>query len=431
MTNGVEALPSPAEIHKVEANPRRPRRFIPTSDRVDRTLSVTSARGWIALIVILATAVAVGVWSFLGEVATYVDAHGFLLNRGGKVVDAVATGRGRLDKVLVTVGDGIETNAVVALISNEELAAQHASALALVEERAYALDALKAAVAEEAKIVHANNTRRRKQLDELEATALDMLNVAQTNHGNSRKLYEDRIIQRVDLERSQQELNRARRVLLDLSRDRGLLEANEIKYENDNAVRIREMTGQVEIAKRRLDEIESLLSTGKVLAPVSGQVTEIKATTGSVVHPGVPLVSIRTGTTELEILLYVPPDKGKQVQLGMQALVSPTTVRREEFGAIKGTVASLSPFPVSFEGIVAVLQNENLARSFSSGGPPYAGRVALHSDPATESGFAWTSPKASNLRLTAGTLASVEIKTRAQAPITLAVPLLKELLGMR
>ena len=115
----------------------------------------------------------------------------------------------------------------------------------------------------------------------------------------------------------------------------------------------------------------------------------------------------------------------------MQALVSPSTVRREEFGAIRGTVDSLSSFPISFEGMVAVLQNQSLARTFSEDGPPYAGRIALLPDPATASGFAWTSPKASSQRLTAGTLASVEIKTRSQPPITLAVPLLKELLGIR
>ena len=81
--------------------------------------------------------------------------------------------------------------------------------------------------------------------------------------------------------------------------------------------------------------------------------------------------------------------------------------------------------------MVAVLQNRSLARTFSKNGPPYAGRIALTSDPATASGFAWTSPKGADQRLTAGTIASIEIKTRQQPPITLAVPLLKELLGLR
>ena len=70
----------------------------------------------------------------------------------------------------------------------------------------------------------------------------------------------------------------------------------------------------------------------------------------------------------------------------MPALVSPAAVRREEFGAIRGRVESLSSFPVSFEGMVAVLQNRELAQSFFSDGPPYAGRIALIPDPTTASG---------------------------------------------
>ena len=401
------------------------------AEALDRTLSVTSARGWIALIAILVVAVAVGVWSVVGEVATYVEARGLLLNRGGKVVDAVAAASGRLSTITVTTGDEIEEDAVVALIVNEELAARYTGALALVEERTRALEALEAAVATESAVVRANNARRRKQLDELEVTALDMLELAREHLDSSRQLFEKRVLSRVSLERTQQEFNQARRVLIDLGRDRDTLEANEIKYENDNATRLRETRSRVEAAKHQARELEALVAAERVLAPVSGQVIEIKVTAGAIVGPGTAVASIRTGPADLEVLLYVPPHAGEQVEPGMAAQVMPATVRREEFGALRGTVESLSSFPTSLEGMVAVLQNESLARSFFQDGPPYAGRIALASDPTTASGFAWTSPKASNQTLSAGTLATVEIKTRSQPPITLAIPLLKEFLGLR
>ena len=402
-----------------------------TTERLDRMLSVTRARGWVALLAILVVAAAVGVWSVVGEVATYVEAHGFLLNRGGKVVDAVATGPGRLRTIAVSVGDEVEKDAVVALVANEELAARYSSALAVVVERARALDALKAEIAAESGIASENNARRRKRLDELEATALDMLDVARANLENSRRLFERRIVSRLSLESTQKEFNDARRALLDLGRERDTLEANEIRYRNENATRIREMTARVESATHQARELEVLLAAEQVLAPVSGQVIEIKVASGAIVDPGTAVASIRTGTTELEALLYVPPAEGKQVEAGMPALVSPAAVRREEFGAIRGRVESLSSFPVSFEGMVAVLQNRELAQSFFRDGPPYAGRIALIPDPTTASGFAWTSPKAANRTLAPGTLASVEIKTRSQPPITLAIPLLKEWLGLR
>lgn len=195
-------------------------------------------------------------------------------------------------------------------------------------------------------------------------------------------------------------------------------------------MRVREMDALLQAARRQVTELESQLEAEEVLSPVSGQIIEIKGAIGTEVNPGTAIASIRSGPAQLGVLLYVPPTHGSQVSAGMQALVSPTTVRREEFGAIRGTVEFVAPFPSTLEGMVAVLQNQSLALSFSEDGPPYAGRIVLASDPTTKSGFEWTSPRAANQTVSAGTLASVEIKTRSQAPITLAIPLLREWLGM-
>ena len=400
------------------------------SEQLDRALSVTSAKEWVALLAILAVAVAVVVWSVVGEVATYVEARGLLLSRGGNVVDAVAAGPGRLSMISVAVGDEIEENAVVALIINEEISARSASARVLVEERSRALGDIEAVVAEESAIVRANNARRRNQLDELVATAVEMVRLKQARLDNHRQFLEEGLVARVELERTQQEFNEARRVLLDLARDRDALEANEIRFTHENSTRIREARSELEVAQFQARETDALVAASSVVAPVSGEVIEIKVAHGAMVGPGTAVVSIRSGPTNLELLFYVPPDASDQVEVGMQAHVVPVTVRREEFGAIRGTVASLSSFPASIEGAVAVLQNRNLAESFFKDGPPYAGRIALVPDPTTASGFSWTSSKAAGQTVGAGTLASVEIKTRSQPPITLAIPLLKDLLGL-
>ena len=342
----------------------------------------------------------------------------------------VANGTGRLNTITVAVGDEVEQGSVVALIANEELVARHAGAVALLDERTRALGEIEAAVAEESGIVRANHARRHEQLDELEAIARDVLAVARTNLEDSNRLFDDGVIDRARLDGARSRFNDARRVLIELSRDRGALEEDAVRYRNDSAARIRAMTIQVEVARHQASELAALVETGKILAPVSGEVIEIKTAAGASVHPGTHVASIRTGTMYLDVLVYVPPDVGEQVEAGMQALVVPATVKREQFGAIRGTVESLSSFPVSLEGMVAVLQNRSLAQSFFKDGPPYAGRVALHSDPATASGFAWTSPRAAGLTVNAGTIASVEIKTRSQPPITLAIPLLKEILGL-
>ena len=92
-----------------------------TPEALDRALTVTSAREWLALLTAVVILVAVAGWSILGEVSTFVQAPGILLNRGGRVVDAVATGMGTLQSV-TAVDQVVEKGEVVAETANQELA---------------------------------------------------------------------------------------------------------------------------------------------------------------------------------------------------------------------------------------------------------------------------------------------------------------------
>ena len=150
---------------------------------------------------------------------------------------------------------------------------------------------------------------------------------------------------------------------------------------------------------------------------------------GAVLVPGQSVLGIETGGQGLDVLIYVSTVAGKRVEAGMPARVSPSTVRHLEYGYMVGVVESISAFPASLESMAAVLQNEELARSFSESGPPYAGRIALTADPTTASGFAWTSAKGAEVEITAGTVAWAEIEVDRQPPISLVIPLIKEGLG--
>ena len=115
--------------------------------------------------------------------------------------------------------------------------------------------------------------------------------------------------------------------------------------------------------------------------------------------------------------------------LRRRSAISPSTVPHVEYGYVTGVVESISEFPASVDSMAAVLQNQELAETFSNGGTPYSGGVALDPDANTASGFAWTTAKGAEVELTAGTVARVEIEVERQAPITLVVPLIREGLG--
>ena len=401
-----------------------------TPEQLDRALYTTTAKGWLALLMLALIAAAVGVWSVVGEISSFVPAQGIFLNRSGKIVDATATGTGVLNEIAVSVGDKVEKGAVVAVAINEEAVERYHSVTARIRERQAALDAFRKSEREQNALTDINVAKRRTRLEQLEESSRNSVEVARKRLANHQRLFEERVITRVTIERSQQALDRAQRQLFNTLRERDDLESAEVRRRNDSKARLADMKAGLRAAENQARELNTALNAQHVIAPEQGIVTEIKAQVGTTLSPGRGVLSISTGIENLEVLVYISPAEGKKVKPGMEVLVSPSTLRREAYGSLKGKVDNISSFPVSLEGMIAVLENRHLAETFSTRGPPYASRIVLEPDPSTASGFAWTSPKAAKEKLSAGTLATVEVKIDSQPPITMVIPLIRETFGI-
>jgi HlyD family secretion protein len=93
-------------------------------------------------------------------------------------------------------------------------------------------------------------------------------------------------------------------------------------------------------------------------------------------------------------------------------------------------VVSVSDFPMSFEAIQASVRNDSLARSFMERGPPYEAIVRLERDPATSSGYRWTSGKGVSVVLTSGTTLTADVTIEFRRPIEMVIPALRDLLNL-
>ena len=125
-----------------------------------------------------------------------------------------------------------------------------------------------------------------------------------------------------------------------------------------------------------------------------------------------------------------PRGSRKNVKPGFQVRLAPSTVKREEFGTMIGTVSNVSEFPVTPQGMTAVLHNDQLVKLFSKDGAPYAVSVSLDQDASAPSGYRWAVGKGPQVHLTSGTLAQADITTRNRRPLDLVVPLLRKLTGI-
>ena len=407
-----------------------PRNDLIAPQHLDRALYVTTPKAWLGLFMLLVMTAAAVVWAVVGEVASYVHGDGIVLRRGGAVFDAAATHDGKLVQIVPALGDTVMEGAVIAEIYDEATMERFASALALTEERLQMFQDREAEAQRENALNEQNIVKQRANLQELERTGRALVENAQRRLQSNQELFDRGLVDRTVVEASEEAVDLARRNLFDVMRRRDELDADDLSRRNEIKIRLADAKQDHLEAERQVKELEALIETWRIRAPVSGRVSEIKAQVGAVLEAGQAVLGIETGGESLDVLIYVAPADGKRVKAGMQVQVSPVTVRSVEFGSLTGVVESISEFPVSLDGMTALLQNEDLAMTFSSSGPPYAGRVALTPDPATASGFAWTSPKGADVNITAGMLAEVEIETERQPPAALVVPLFKEKFGL-
>ena len=398
-------------------------------EHLDRTLYVTTPKGWLALFTLIAMMGAVVAWAVLGEVATYVQGDGILMNRGGTVFDAASPEGGKLARIVPSPGDLMAAGEVVAELDDPETMERYANALALVEERTRTLRDREAEARDENALIDRNLAQQRANLDVLERTGRELIETASARLRGNLALFEDGLVARTEIEGNEKAVDFARRNLFDVMRRRDDLASEGLRRRNDLRIRVDEAKAQLLEAQRQVKELETLIETWRIRAPVSGRVTEIKAQVGAVLQPGESVLGIQRGDEGQDVLIYVSTANGKRVEPGMPARVSPNTVRHVEYGYMTGVVESISEFPASVDSMAAVLQNRELAETFSSSGTPYSGRIALTPDATTASGFAWTSAKGAELEITAGTVARVEVEVERQPPITLVIPLIKEWLG--
>jgi len=175
--------------------------------------------------------------------------------------------------------------------------------------------------------------------------------------------------------------------------------------------------------------VEENQSYTQVTSPYAGRILELKVDSGSQVERGTPLLSVEglnsKGQVDLVAIIYTASSEGKKVQPGMKVQVSPSTVRREEYGFMLGEVTSVGQFPATLQGMQRVLGNAELAKSLSTEGAPIQVRVNLQASSQTVSGYAWSSQSGPPVRVDSGTLCDAWITLSEQRPISLVLPIFR------
>lgn len=402
-------------------------------EQLDQLMTVTDPRGWIvlsALGLILFTAV---VWGFTGSVPQSVGGTGILVRSGG-VFEIIALSGGRVADIAVEVGDEVTEGQVVARLAQPELSdsLREAKAVlaALEKEHAEIVAFGSRDVALQTRLL----AQQRATLEQSIAANEQSARWYAEKIGIQEKLVQEGLITRQTLLNTRQQLDDAKQRISDGRSQIAQIAVKELDLRNRRAEDLRASQTKIDQQKRAIAELGGdVQSNTEIVAQQTGRILEILTEQGNVVNKGEAILTLdMLGRTvkDLEAVIFVPSIYGKQIKVGMPALIAPSTVKQEEFGLMLARVTYVSDFPATPRGMRRVLKNDKLVSTLAGSDAPYEVHADLLIDANTVSKYKWTSSHGPPLRIQSGTLAGAQITVAARRPIEMVLPLLREYTGL-
>jgi HlyD family secretion protein len=390
-------------------------------ERLDVLMQVTSPKGWLSIWAIGGVLIGVIVWSVIGSIPTRVDGQGILI-RGGGLREIRAAGEGTLVSLRMAINDNVEANQVVGEIAGRDVDEAVRVAQAKYAEAAREYETAKAED-------EATNAGTRATIAGQQA---DMRRI----EGELERAREDLVSRREALEKGLVTRARVQAIERDVLSLEANLTASRATITNLQASiraveqRIRARAAAVESTKLDLERLTSTATAvSRVTATVAGRVVELKKSIGDRVVNGEVLALVEPPSSVLEPIVFVASATGKRIKPGMEAQISPSTVKREEYGFMKGTVSFVGEYPVTPDAAMAVVANTALVQELLAGGAKIELRAALNTDGETPSGYQWSSSSGPPYKVDSGTAVVVSVIVDRRAPISYVLPILKGTLG--
>ena len=112
----------------------------------------------------------------------------------------------------------------------------------------------------------------------------------------------------------------------------------------------------------------------------------------------------------------------------MNTEVSPSQVKREEYGFMLAEVSDLGEFISSREAVMSRMRNQEITDKLMGRSGVIEVKATLK--PAeTKSGFAWSTSGGPPFKIDGGSLVAINIVVERKAPITMVMPFLRKMFG--
>jgi HlyD family secretion protein len=442
--------PAPLEIPAQD-------RPVESFEQLDAALRIVTVRNWVLLGVLVATLGGFGLFSWFYQAPLKVEGRGIILEKrsdeGDSLLQVTAPAAGRVARVMVKIGATVAPGDLLAEIDQSDLRDKVREAEAELA-RLHDEDARLTTFDDE------EGAKRASSLDELKQSLLHALKLDRGRLATSKVIAQadDRLKRQGMLNNSDALKTRADSDAIESTVRAAEARLVELEYQRlqDQTTRRREKlkrTLGIGAAETRLKLLRDQFARDtRVVSPYGGQVVDLMVTPHALIDKGAPAALLQPERRDepMEAIVFVPAGLGKKIRPGDRVEVSPDSIRRHEHGFVIGHVRSISEIPATEMAMLAELKHKTLVASFLE---QYAGqvllsiRVKLH-DVREESGagqgavepafgpqgrknwLKWSSSSGARQRVSTGTLCSASVVVERRPLITLAIPWVKQMVGI-
>lgn len=399
-----------------------------TPEKLDQMIKVTGPKAWIALSTVALILITAVMWSFWGNVKTKLNVVGVLL--GGEVHEVVSTSQGQLVSLQVKNGDMVKEGDIIAMIEQPQLLQQIEEAKALLQERKYELVQLTSFGSQDSRLQGEFISQQRSSILLQIGTQRKNMEFLKNQLDTENDLKEKGLITTAQLVNTQQEIEGARNQIESLKAQMAQTSTQKLNLDFDSVQKKNLLEQRIAQAERNVEQLTERFETqSNITSPYDGEVVEVLTDAGVMVGAGTPLFKVKNENDtagNLRGILYIPSQDGKKIKVGMEALVSPSTVQPQDFGFMKAKVTYVSDFPITQQGMLTSVKNDQLVQSLIGMGAPFEVHVEFEKDPNSYSGFSWTSAKGPEVLINEGTSCLGKVTVESEAPIAIVVPAFKK-----
>lgn len=364
-----------------------------TFESLDELMQVIDSKAWVALCSLVFLFFLGIIWLFFGKIPTKALGTGILLNISG-METVYSNVSGKINSIHFNIGQPVHQGEIIASILQWSLKNEIEKQQNKIQEQRIDL--------QEKKIIYEkqkNNFQR--ELNDYRAQLAILITLEKEGATSNKEIIDMRskvtrienAIDNLTIKAMQDE-----NALHDSERELALMNK---KYEQESVIR----------------------------APNAGVVIEISKNVDDIVERGDEILTLEKNAgrnSTLKAVIYIPAFEGKKVLPGMHVLVSPSTVKPEEYGSIIGKVSYVSAYPATFKSINRVLHNDEITKHMLSKGNQIEIQVELERSPHTISHYRWTSQEGPPILIQSGTLCDAKIIVKRKKPIEIIIPKIKK-----